>query len=89
MPGDLGKAVFALKPGAVTPPIKDPFGWHIVKVVSVTPEKTARSTPSKASSPAEMRASQAADQVAKTANSVDDALAGGAALQGRGRRNSD
>lgn len=81
MPGDLGKAVFALKPGAVTPPIKDPFGWHIVKVLSVTPEKTAPFDTVKGKLATEMAQGQAADQVAKTANSVDDTLAGGASLK--------
>lgn len=81
MPGDLGKAVFALKAGAVTAPIRDSFGWHIVKVVSVTPEKTASFDSVKGKIANEMAQAQAADQVAKTANSVDDALAGGASLK--------
>ncbi|MGH6981076.1 MAG: SurA N-terminal domain-containing protein [Stellaceae bacterium] len=81
MPGALGKAVFALKAGAVTKPIKDSFGWHIVKVVSVTPEKTASYDTVKSKLATELAQGQAADQVAKTANSVDDALAGGASLK--------
>ena len=81
MPGELGKAVFALKPGAVTPPIKDSFGWHIVKVLSATPERTAPFDSVKSKIANEMAQAQAADQVAKIANSVDDALAGGASVK--------
>ena len=78
MPGDLGKAVFALKPNEVTKPIKDPFGWHIVKVIAITPETTATFDKAKGKIETELAQAQAADQVAKTANAIDDALAGAA-----------
>jgi peptidyl-prolyl cis-trans isomerase D len=81
MSGDLAKAAFALKPGAVTAPIKDAFGWHIVKLVSVTPEKTQSLDSVKAKLTNDIAQTQAADQVAKIANSVDDALAGGGTFQ--------
>jgi peptidyl-prolyl cis-trans isomerase D len=81
MPGDLGKAAFALKPGGVTAPIKDAFGWHLVKLVSVTPEKVQPFDAVKAKLANDIAQSQAADQVAKIANSVDDALAGGATFK--------
>jgi peptidyl-prolyl cis-trans isomerase D len=81
MPGELGKAAFALKPGAVTAPIKDAFGWHVVKLVSVTPEKTQSFDAVKSKLANDIAQSQAADQVAKIANSVDDAMAGGATFK--------
>jgi peptidyl-prolyl cis-trans isomerase D len=81
MPGDLGKAGFALQPNGVTKPIQDPFGWHIVKLISVTPEKAASFDSVKSKLANEIALGQAADQVAKTANAVDDALAGGAGFR--------
>jgi peptidyl-prolyl cis-trans isomerase D len=81
LPGDLGKAVFELKPDGVTKPIRDPFGWHIVKLISVTLEKTASFDSVKSKLATQLAQSQAADQVAKTANAVDDALAGGASFK--------
>lgn len=79
--GDLGKAAFDLKPGGVTQPIKDSFGWHILKLVSVTPEKVAPFDSVKAKLAADLAQTQAIDQVVKIANAVDDALAGGATFK--------
>jgi peptidyl-prolyl cis-trans isomerase D len=81
MPGDLGKAVFDLKPNQVTKPVKDAFGWHIVKLVSIAPEATQPFDQVKGKLETELARDQAADQVAKTANAIDDALAGGASFK--------
>jgi len=32
-------AVFAMKPGEVTGPVASEFGWHVIKLINVTPEK--------------------------------------------------
>lgn len=39
LPPDLEAAVSALKPGETSPPVRTRFGFHIVKLVSMTPEK--------------------------------------------------
>ena len=33
-------AVFALKPGEITGPVQSEFGWHVIRLLGVTPEKT-------------------------------------------------
>ncbi len=33
-------AVFAMKPGEITGPVQSEFGWHVIRLVAVTPEKT-------------------------------------------------
>lgn len=38
LPPELEAAVFALKPGEVSPPVRTRFGFHVVKLVSLTPE---------------------------------------------------
>jgi peptidyl-prolyl cis-trans isomerase D len=78
MPGPLGKAVFALRAGGVTAPIHDPFGWHIVKVVKIIPEATETLAQAKDKLIAQLRRDKAADEAAKTANAIDDAMASGA-----------
>ncbi len=78
LPGDLAKAAFDLKPGGVSQPIKDSFGWHILKLISVTPENVAPFDSVKAKLATELAQNRAIDQVVKMANAVDDALAGGA-----------
>ncbi len=77
MPGELGQAAFALKPGGVTPPIKDSFGWHFLKLVSVTPGKVATLDSVKDKLASELALDQAIDKVANITNAVNDALAGG------------
>jgi peptidyl-prolyl cis-trans isomerase D len=81
MPGDLGKAVFDLKLNQVTKPINDPFGWHIAKLLAIAPETVQPFAQVKDKLQTELARDQAADQVAKTANAVDDALAGGASFK--------
>jgi peptidyl-prolyl cis-trans isomerase D len=32
-------AVFAMKPGEITGPVQSEFGWHVIRLIGVTPEK--------------------------------------------------
>jgi peptidyl-prolyl cis-trans isomerase D len=77
MPPALGDAAFALKPGEVTKPIEDSFGWHIVRMVEVKPEETQPFDAVKEKLAKEVARDMAGDQIAKLANQVDDAVAGG------------
>jgi peptidyl-prolyl cis-trans isomerase D len=77
MPPALGDAAFALKPGEVTKPIEDSFGWHIVRLVEVKPEETQPFEAVKEKLAKEVARDMAGDQIAKLANQVDDAVAGG------------
>ncbi|HEV2551484.1 MAG TPA: peptidyl-prolyl cis-trans isomerase [Stellaceae bacterium] len=77
MPPALGDAAFALKPGETTNPIEDSFGWHIVRIVEVKPEETQPFEAVKEKLVKEVARDMAGDQLAKLANQVDDAVAGG------------
>ncbi len=77
LPDPLAQAAFALKPGDVSQPVKDPFGWHIFKLVSVVPEQVQPFAQVKDKLAQELAQGEAADDAAKTANAIDDALAGG------------
>jgi peptidyl-prolyl cis-trans isomerase D len=77
IPPALGDAAFALKQGEVTKPIEDSFGWHIVRLVEVKPEETQPFEAVKEKLAKEVARDMAGDQIAKLANQVDDAVAGG------------
>jgi len=77
MPAALGDAAFALKPGEVTKPIEDSFGWHIVRVSEVKPEETEPFDAVKEKLAKDVARDMAGDQLAKQANQVEDAIAGG------------
>jgi peptidyl-prolyl cis-trans isomerase D len=81
MPGELGEAAFGLKPNGVTPPIKDSFGWHILKLISVTPGKVASFESVKDKLASELALDRAIDKVANITNEVNDALAAGSTFQ--------
>ncbi len=38
--GPFGDALWSMKPGEIRGPVKTEFGWHVIKLESVTPEKT-------------------------------------------------
>jgi peptidyl-prolyl cis-trans isomerase D len=77
MPRALGDAAFALQPGEATKPIEDSFGWHIVRVIEVKPEETQPFDAVKEKLAKEVARDIAGDQIAKLANQIDDAVAGG------------
>jgi len=80
LPGPLADAAFALKPGGVTPPVQSSFGWHVIRVVSVRPEQIQSFDQVKGQLRQEIARDMAGDSMAKTANQIDDDLAGGASL---------
>ena len=80
LPGPLADAAFAMKAGGVTPPVQSSFGWHVIHVVSVRPEQTQSFAQVKSQLRDEIARDMAGDSMAKTANQIDDDLAGGASL---------
>ncbi|MGH6995250.1 MAG: peptidylprolyl isomerase, partial [Stellaceae bacterium] len=73
----LADATFTAKQGAVTQPIQDSFGWHIVRVNAIKPEQTQSFDQVKTKLRQEVARDMAGDQIAQVANHIDDALAGG------------
>ncbi|HUE19072.1 MAG TPA: peptidyl-prolyl cis-trans isomerase [Stellaceae bacterium] len=80
LPPALADAAFALKQDGVSAPVQTSFGWHIVKLVGIHAETTQSFAQVKAQLQQDVARDEAGDQIAKTANQVDDALAGGASI---------
>ena len=77
MPEQIAEAVFSLKENEVSQPVQSPLGWHILKVTAIEAAATKSLDEVKAQLTADIARDEAIDDIARTANSVDDALAGG------------
>jgi peptidyl-prolyl cis-trans isomerase D len=80
LPPKLAEDAFTAKQGAPTQPIQDELGWHIVLTTEIKPEVTQPFDAVKDKLKAEVARDMAGDQIAKTTNQIDDALAGGASF---------
>ena len=78
---DLGKAVFALAKDGVTKPVKSLLGWHIVRVVDITPGHKPTLEEARPQIVADLTREMALDDLVKRANKIEDVLAGGGALE--------
>jgi peptidyl-prolyl cis-trans isomerase D len=83
---ELAAAAFGAAPGGISPPVQSPFGWHVFRVVSVTPGTTARFEDVADRLRGEIAQERAADLAFERANRIEDAIAGGATLEEAGRR---
>ena len=81
LPGELGAKVFALAPGALSEPIKDPLGWHVVKVKSIKPGGTDSFEQVKDKLREQVALARAGDQTVTLSRKLEDELAGGASLE--------
>jgi peptidyl-prolyl cis-trans isomerase D len=81
LPKALGDAAFSLKAGETSKPLQTSLGWHILHVAEVKPAATQPFDAVKDKLTKEAARDMAGDQIADTANKIDDALAGGASLQ--------
>jgi peptidyl-prolyl cis-trans isomerase D len=81
LPQDLGDAAFALKEGGTSKPIKSAFGWHVLRLEGVKPASELSFDEAKAKLTKEVVQDRAADEIADTANHIDDAIAGGATFK--------
>ncbi len=80
LPPDIADAAFAAPLNGTTAPVKDSFGWHILRISGIKPGTTKTLADAKDKLKLELARDQASDRIADVANSVDDALAGGASL---------
>jgi peptidyl-prolyl cis-trans isomerase D len=86
LPQEIADPVFALAAGAVSAPLKSPFGIHIVHVISAEPATTKTLNEVKDElkhNIALVRATEGLDSIVKQ---LDDALAGGATLEEAGAK---
>jgi peptidyl-prolyl cis-trans isomerase D len=77
LPPELATAAFALPQGKASDPVQTSFGWHILRVTDIKPEAVQSFDAVKDRLAQEVARDQAGDQIAKTANDIDDALAAG------------
>ncbi|MBR6663556.1 MAG: peptidyl-prolyl cis-trans isomerase, partial [Alphaproteobacteria bacterium] len=79
--GDLAEAVFALKKGDYTTPVKTGMGWHIMKVIGITPKKETTLAEAKAKIVADIRKELAYDQAQDVVAEIEDKLGAGATFE--------
>jgi len=82
----LAVAAFAAPTGGVTAPVQSPFGWHVIRVASITPGTTAEFATVAEQLKRDLGLERAADLAFERANKVEDAIAGGATLEEAARR---
>ncbi len=78
---DMSEAVFALKKGEIAGPIKSDLGWHIMKVVSISPKKETTLSSVKAKIIKTIQQDKAYDQAGDTIAEIEDKLGAGAELE--------
>lgn len=78
---DMSDAVFELKKGGYTRPVKSDMGWHIMKVTSITPKKETPLAVAKAKIIEEIRKEQAYEQASEVISEIEDKLGAGATLE--------
>jgi peptidyl-prolyl cis-trans isomerase D len=86
LPESLDKAAFALAQGAVSAPVQSPFGWHLLRVEEVVPEKVRALDAVADELRRELSLEQATNQLPDFATRLDDELAAGTALEAAGEK---
>lgn len=77
LPSELADIAFSLPQGKASDPVQTSFGWHILRVTGIKPAAVQPFDAVKDRLALEVARDQAGDQIAKTANDIDDALAAG------------
>lgn len=81
MPPALADAAFSLAKDQTSKPIQSPLGWHIIRVTKIEAGGSKPFEEVRQQLATEVARDLAADQLAKEANDVEDALAGGSTLE--------
>lgn len=81
LPAGLADPVFAQAQGSVGQPVKTDLGWHVIKVVSVTPGTTRSLADARGQIETDLRRDKALDLLNTLSNKVEDTLGGGATLE--------
>lgn len=78
---DMSDAVFELPIGGIAGPVKSDLGWHIMKVVSVTPKKETTLASVRSKIVDAIRKDKAYEQAGDTIAEIEDKLGAGASLE--------
>jgi peptidyl-prolyl cis-trans isomerase D len=84
LPNELADAAFALALNVPSEPVKSPLGWHVLLIEKIEPGKTHTLEELKPQLTREVAREMAVDQIVSSANKLEDALAGGSALESIG-----
>lgn len=77
----LASAGFALPEGGVSDPVQSPFGWHVLQLASLQPDRVRPFEEVRAELETQLKHDAAVNQMVAMANQLDDTLAGGATLE--------
>lgn len=86
LPQEIAEPVFALAAGAVSEPLKSPFGIHIVHVLSSEPATTKTLDEVKDQLKHNIALARATESLDSIIKQLDDALAGGSTLEEAGAK---
>lgn len=82
--GDLPEALdtqaWSLQPGAIGDPVETPFGWHVIRVLSSTPEVVKGFEETRPDLERQLKLSRASDRLPGLATQLDDEIAAGTPL---------
>lgn len=81
LPDEIVGDVFALENGAVSAPLKSPFGWHIIHVTGVEEGSVRSFEEVKEEIREELATEEALDALYEVIKQVEDSFAGGATLE--------
>ena len=85
LPDELAGPAFALAEGGVSTPVESPLGWHLMHVTDVQERVVTPLAEVRDEIHAALAISIARDQIFEILNDLEDALAGGADLEGAAR----
>ena len=80
-PQELSGPAFSAKQGAITAPVKTPFGWHVLFIKNVKPAEVKSFDKVKEELRKELTKQAAEERLYKVSEKISDALAGGASLK--------
>ncbi len=78
---DMSEPVFSLDLGEVAGPIQSEMGWHIMKVVKITPKKETKLSDAKEKIIEAIRKEKAYDEAYKVIADIEDSIAAGSTLE--------
>ncbi|MCW5731999.1 MAG: SurA N-terminal domain-containing protein [Alphaproteobacteria bacterium] len=81
LPSAVAEVAFALAGGAISEPVQSPLGWHLIRVGAIEPGQRRTLAEVREELTREVALRKAADLVFRTANQIQDEIAGGGGLE--------